>query len=69
MSMAQERRAEERVAILMEEEARLRSKVQSIEARLAAEPSDALSRELELARKELGIAQAQTLRAMQSSSY
>ena len=69
MSMAQERRAEERVKMLMEEESGLRSKVQSIEARLAAEHSDALSRELELARKELGIAQAQTLMAMQSSSY
>lgn len=69
MSMAQERRAEERVAMLMEEEAELRSKVQSIEARLAAEPSDALSRELELARKELAIARSQKLMAMQSSSY
>lgn len=69
MSMAQERRAEERVAMLREEEAELSSKVQSIEARLAAEPSDALSRELELVRKELAITRSQKLMAMQSSSY
>lgn len=69
MSMAQERRAQEIVDMCMREESDIRAVIQSIEARLAAKPCDTLSLELELARRELQMAQGQTLRAMQSSSY